>query len=105
MLFLFSPKESLFRWPIDGVSFVADDGGIRNIWLVVHHSTVVHFHFKMKMDKKTPKAKHQREKPPERDNDVSNSSSTSVSGPTLPQRPYKLGIGPLEPVKRTDSFI
>lgn len=42
------------------------------------------------MDKKPPKTK--KEKIPEKDNDVSNSSSVSVSGPTIPQRPYKLGI-------------
>lgn len=41
------------------------------------------------MDKKIPKVK--KEKAPERDNDVSNSSSISISGPTIPQRPYKLG--------------
>lgn len=41
------------------------------------------------MDKKIPKIK--REKVPERDHDVSNSSSLSISGPTIPQRPYKLG--------------
>jgi hypothetical protein len=42
------------------------------------------------MDKKIPKIK--REKVPEKDNDVSNSSSLSITGPTIPQRPYKLGI-------------
>ena len=42
------------------------------------------------MDKKIPKIK--REKVPEKDNDVSNSSSISITGPTIPQRPYKLGI-------------
>nr|CAH0103828.1 unnamed protein product [Daphnia galeata] len=40
------------------------------------------------MDKKIPKIK--REKVPEKDNDVSNSSSISITGPTIPQRPYKL---------------
>ena len=42
------------------------------------------------MDKKIPKIK--KDKFAEKDNDVSNSSSVSISGPTIPQRPYKLGI-------------
>ena len=41
------------------------------------------------MDKKIPKIK--REKIVEKDNDVSNSSSLSISGPTIAQRPYQLG--------------
>ena len=45
-----------------------------------------------KMDKKIPKIKREKVPERERDNDVSNSSSISISGPTIPQRPYKLGI-------------